>query len=80
MRINRNKMELIKQLNENWNTQMDDETFERLVKYAVEDVSKSDEPAEEVVWNLIDNVPGFEQAEDAAELFSRVMTEVRKRL
>lgn len=74
-------MELIKQLNENWNTQMDDETFNRLVKYAIEDVRDyPDRNAEEVVWNLIDNVPGFEQAEDAAALFKRVMAEVRNRL
>lgn len=79
-------MELIKQLNENAKdfdkTSMDDETFERLVQAAVEDIKNA--PAEyneeEVVWNIIENIAGFEETQDAVALFNKLMPEVRKHL
>ena len=78
-------MELIKQLDENLKTQMDEETLSRLVRYAVQDIKDlgpdaADKEKEEVVWGLIENIPGFEEVEDAVALFNKVMPEVRKQL
>ena len=78
-------MELIKQLNENWKTDMDEQTFARLVHSATGDVSQlgpdaSEEDQKEIVWGVIENVPGFEEVEDASKLFNKLWPEVRSQL
>lgn len=79
-------MKLIKQLDEQAKTAMDQETFERLVKFATEDVLKqvgrgaTDNEMLEVIHGLIENVPGFEEAPDAVELANKVLPAVKRNL
>lgn len=79
-------MKLIKQLDEQAKTAMDQETFERLVKFATDDVIKqlgreaSDDKILDLIHGLIENVPGFEEAPDAIKLANRVLPEVKRNL
>ena len=57
-------MELIKQLNEDADALMDEQTFVRLVKYALEDIQSkypegaSDDEMLEVIHMMIENIAG----------------------
>jgi hypothetical protein len=85
--ITETKMKLIKQLNEMADQLMDQETFERLVKFAVEDIEKltlggkaeaSDDEKLEIIHSMIENVAGYEEADVAAELANRVLARVNE--
>ena len=79
-------MELIKQLSERADELMDQETFERLVKFAIEDIAKvsgnkgtTDDEMLDVIYLMIENIAGYEDAEAAADLANRVLAEVKAR-
>ena len=70
-------MELIKQLDEMAKTEMDEETFMRLVQFAKQDIedqnATSDNEKLEIIHSIIENVAGFEHEADAFRLPSRVL-------
>lgn len=76
-------MELIKKLNEDARTSMDSHTFDRLVKFAKEDIEKtvgldaSDAEMLDVIYNMIDDVAGFEDPKDADQLAGRVLKTIK---
>lgn len=76
-------MELIKQLDEMAKTDMDEETLDRLVKYATQDIKRqlspeaSDDDMLEVIHGLIENVAGYEEAADAIVLANKVLERVK---
>lgn len=76
-------MELIKQLNEDLRKSMDSHTFDRLVHFAKEDIEKSvgsdasDVEKIEVILNMIEDVPGHEDAESASNLADRVLRVIK---
>ena len=86
MRTSGDKMELIKQLNEMADVAMDEETFERLVKYATEDIEKlesfgeeaSNDDKLEVIHSMIENIAGYEETDEAVELANRVLARVNQ--
>jgi hypothetical protein len=86
MRINGNNMELIKQLDEQSKTAMDQNTFDRLVKFATDDVIEqygreaTNTEILDVIYGLVENVAGFEDQDDAVELANRVLAEVLRNL
>lgn len=79
-------MELIKQLDEQAKTAMDQDTFERLVKYATDDVIEqygrgaTNQEVLDVIYGLIENVAGFEDEQDAVVLANKVLAEVMRNL
>lgn len=80
-------MELIKQLNERADELMDKETFERLVTFAIEDIASysgdegaSDDEMLEVIYSMIENIAGYEDAIAADELAGRVLAAVKARI
>lgn len=79
-------MKLIKQLDEQANTAMDRDTFERLVKYATDDVIKqygreaTNTEVLDVIYGLIENIAGFENEDDAVVLANRVLARVMRNL
>ena len=79
-------MELIKQLNEMADELMDEETFGRLVRFALEDIKAqlspdaSDEEMLELIHGMIENIAGYEESQDAAELANRVLAEVKNQI
>ncbi len=76
-------MELIKQLDEMAKTDMDEETFDRLVKYAIQDIKQnlrpdaSDDDMLEVIHGLVENITGFEEVADAVSLANKVLERVK---
>lgn len=81
-------MELIKQLDEMAKTDMDEETFDRLVKYATQDIKQqlpkfrlgddiSDDEMLEVIHGLVENITGFEEVADAVLLANKVLERVK---
>lgn len=86
MRINGNNMELIKQLDEQAKTEMDQDTFARLIHFAVKDVydqfgyGASDAEIMDLVLGLIEDIPGFEDSRDAIDLAKKVVPEVKRAL
>ena len=86
MRINGNKMELIKQLDEQSKTAMDQDTGKRLVKFATDDVIEqygreaTNTEILDVIYGLVENIAGFEDQEDAVVLANRVLAEVLRNL
>ena len=76
-------MELIKQLDEMAKTDMDEETFDRLVKYATQDIKQnlrpdtSDDDMLEVIHGLVENIAGFEEVADAVTLANKVLERVK---
>ena len=76
-------MELIKQLNEDLRTSMDSHTFDRLVHFAVKEIHNtvgldaSDVEKIDVILGMIEDVPGFEDAEDASDLADRVLRVIK---
>lgn len=76
-------MELIKKLNEDARTSMDSHTFDRLVSFAKEDIEKtvgldaSDSEMLEVIYNMIDDIPGYEMPEDADQLAGHVLRVIK---
>lgn len=86
MRINGdNNLELIKQLDEMAKTDMDEETFNRLVKYATKDIKQlhpdtSDDDMLEVIHALIENIAGYEEADDAVALANKVLARVKENI
>lgn len=76
-------MELIKQLDEMAKTDMDEATFDRLVKYATQDIKQqlrpdaSDDDILEVIHGLIENIAGFEEVADAVLLANKVLERVK---
>lgn len=74
-------MELIKQLDEMVKTEMDEETFTRLVRFASQDIkeqgAQSDDEKLEIIHSMIENIAGFEEAADAVELANRVLSHIR---
>ena len=79
-------MELIKQLNEEADALMDEQTFVRLVKFALEDIKSqypegaSDDEMLEVIHMMIENIAGYEDARDAMELAAQVLAQVKQEL
>ena len=79
-------MELIKQLDEQSKTAMDQNTFDRLVKFATDDVIEqygreaTNTEILDVIYGLVENVAGFEDQDDAVELANRVLAEVLRNL
>lgn len=79
-------MKLIKQLDEQANTAMDRDTFERLVKYATDDVIKqygreaTNTEVLDVIYGLVENIAGFENEDDAVVLANRVLARVMRNL
>lgn len=77
-------MDLIKQLDEMAKTDMDRATFERLVQFAVQDIKEtlkpnaSDDEMLEVIHSLVENIAGFEDANDAMELANKVLVSVKQ--
>ena len=76
-------MELIKQLNEDLRTSMDSHTFDRLVHFAKGELDKivgpdaSDVEKIDVILGMIEDVPGYEDAEDASDLADRVLRVIK---
>ena len=78
-------MELIKKLNEDAQTSIDRETFNRLVRLAKDEIEnnlKRPEHADEmemmdIILELIENIAGFEDPDNAGELASRVLQAVK---
>ncbi len=76
-------MELIKQLDEMAKTDMDEETFDRLVKFATQDIKQSlrpdasDDDMLEVIHGLVENIAGFEEVTDAVTLANKVIERVK---
>jgi len=64
-------------------TDMDEETFDRLVKYATQDIKQqlrpgaSDDDILEVIHGLIENIAGFEEVADAVLLANKVLERVK---
>ena len=79
-------MELIKQLDEKAKTDMDQETFDRLVKFATQDIKRqlspdaSDNDMLEVIHGLIENIAGYEEVADAVVLANKVLERVKYNL
>lgn len=77
-------MKLIRELNENLKTSMDDETFNRLVQHAIEDIrdagATTDDQMLEIIHSMVENVPGFEETDDAVKLANRVFAQVKSQL
>ena len=78
-------MELIKKLNEDARTSMDRDTFDRLVRLAKDEIEnnlKRPEHADEmemmdIILEIIENVAGFEDPDEAGELAERVLLAVK---
>lgn len=78
-------MELIKQLDEMAKTEMDEDTFTRLVQFAKQDIEEqganlSDDLKLEIIHSMVENIAGFEEAADAVELANRVLNQVNRLL
>jgi len=84
-------MELIKKLNEDAQTSIDRDTFDRLVRHASEEIKDNmktdlstmeqhtdDLHMTDIILGIIENIAGFEDTDEAAELARRVLREVKR--
>ena len=73
-------MELIKQLDEMAKTDMDKETFARLVRFAKQDIEEQglvdDADKLELIYSMIENIAGFENEVDSTPFAARVLNHV----
>ena len=77
-------MELIKKLNEDARTSMDRDTFDRLVRLAKDEIENNLKRPEhdetemmDIILEIIENVAGFEDPDEAGELAKRVLLAVK---
>lgn len=77
-------MELIKQLDEMAKTEMDEETFMRLVRFAKQDIEEqglvNDDEKLELIYSMIENIAGFEHEIDGTPFANRVLNQVNRLL
>ena len=75
-------MELIKKLNEDAQTSIDRETFDRLVRHARSEIKYREHTDDmhmmDIILGIIENIAGFEDIDEAGELAKRVLLAVKR--